>query len=244
MGPDAMILVFWMFSFKPTFSLSSFTFIKRLFSSSLSAKTVVSSRQKTTFKIWASKNTADVRKQFIKIACHWRYYLYTFPQSFIISSPSSILSFNSMVQHYPHFLTRDLVNNSKALLPVFITLFSSLPSVYDLACTTTCTCTRFPASVPIYFFFTILTRDMLTKPLSKPNFAACKQTTLLFLFILMALVTFFLSIILFFWEHHMLLFLLSIKKKKKKKNFLSNHTDHHHPIFWHLLTAKFFRKGV
>ena len=34
MGPDAMIFVFWMLSFKPTFSLSSFTFIKRLFSSS------------------------------------------------------------------------------------------------------------------------------------------------------------------------------------------------------------------
>ena len=34
MGPDAMILVFWMLSFKPTFSLSSFTFIKMLFSSS------------------------------------------------------------------------------------------------------------------------------------------------------------------------------------------------------------------
>ena len=34
MGPDAMILVFWMLSFKPTFPLSSFTF-KRLFSSSL-----------------------------------------------------------------------------------------------------------------------------------------------------------------------------------------------------------------
>ena len=34
MGPDAMILVFCMLSFKPTFSLSSFTFIKRLFSSS------------------------------------------------------------------------------------------------------------------------------------------------------------------------------------------------------------------
>ena len=32
MGPDAMIFVFWMLSFKPTFSLSSFTFIKRLFS--------------------------------------------------------------------------------------------------------------------------------------------------------------------------------------------------------------------
>ena len=44
MGLDAMILVFWMLSFKPTFSLSSFTFIKRLFSSSpLSAIMVVSS---------------------------------------------------------------------------------------------------------------------------------------------------------------------------------------------------------
>ena len=44
MRSDAMILVFWMLSFKPTFSLSSFTFIKRLFSSSsLSAIRVVSS---------------------------------------------------------------------------------------------------------------------------------------------------------------------------------------------------------
>ena len=34
MGPDAMILVFWMLSFKPAFSLSSFTFTKRLFGSS------------------------------------------------------------------------------------------------------------------------------------------------------------------------------------------------------------------
>ena len=41
--PDAKILVFWMLSFKPAFSLSSFTFIKRLFSSSLSATRVVSS---------------------------------------------------------------------------------------------------------------------------------------------------------------------------------------------------------
>ena len=44
MGPDAMILVFWMLSSKPTFLLSSFTFIKRFFSSSsLSAIRVVSS---------------------------------------------------------------------------------------------------------------------------------------------------------------------------------------------------------
>ena len=44
MGPDAMILVFWMLIYKPTFSLSSFTFVKRLFSSSShSAIRVVSS---------------------------------------------------------------------------------------------------------------------------------------------------------------------------------------------------------
>ena len=34
-GPNAMIFIFWMLSFKPAFSLSSFTFIKRLFSSCL-----------------------------------------------------------------------------------------------------------------------------------------------------------------------------------------------------------------
>ena len=44
MGLDVMILVFWMLSFKPAFSLSTFTFIKMLFSSSsISAIRVVSS---------------------------------------------------------------------------------------------------------------------------------------------------------------------------------------------------------
>ena len=44
MGPDAMILVFLIMSFKPAFSLSSFTLIKRLLSSSsLSAIRVLSS---------------------------------------------------------------------------------------------------------------------------------------------------------------------------------------------------------
>ena len=44
MGLDVMISIFWMLSFKLAFSLSSFTFIKRLFSSSsLSAIRVVSS---------------------------------------------------------------------------------------------------------------------------------------------------------------------------------------------------------
>ena len=43
-GTGCQILVFWMLSFKPSFSLSSFTFIQRLFSSSLlSVMRVVSS---------------------------------------------------------------------------------------------------------------------------------------------------------------------------------------------------------
>ena len=41
-GPDAMILVFWMLSFKSNFSLSSFTVIKRLSSSSFCHKVVSS----------------------------------------------------------------------------------------------------------------------------------------------------------------------------------------------------------
>ena len=44
LGLDAITLIFWMLSFKPTFSLSSFTFVKKLFSSSsLYAIMVVSS---------------------------------------------------------------------------------------------------------------------------------------------------------------------------------------------------------
>ena len=43
MGPDSMILVLWMLSFKSAFSLSSFTFVMRLFTSSLSAIRVLSS---------------------------------------------------------------------------------------------------------------------------------------------------------------------------------------------------------
>ena len=44
MGPDAMISVFWMLSFKPAFSLPSFPFTKGLFSSSsVSANRLLSS---------------------------------------------------------------------------------------------------------------------------------------------------------------------------------------------------------
>ena len=56
MGPDAMIFVFWMLRFKPTFSLSSFTFIKRLFSSSSLSAIRVQMKQNLFFLI--SNNAA------------------------------------------------------------------------------------------------------------------------------------------------------------------------------------------
>ena len=56
MGSGAMIFIFWMLGFKPTFSLSSFTFIKRLFSSS---SVVRQWKQWADFIFWGSKITAD-----------------------------------------------------------------------------------------------------------------------------------------------------------------------------------------
>ena len=79
-GLDAMILVFWMLSFKSIFSLSSFTFIKRLFSSSLPAIRVVSSaylrlsgsdedvRMREMFRwgsFWSSRNAHSFKFFFL-----------------------------------------------------------------------------------------------------------------------------------------------------------------------------------
>ena len=48
MGPDAMILVFWMLSFKPTCSPSSFTFVKF----STEAENIEKRRQKYTEELY------------------------------------------------------------------------------------------------------------------------------------------------------------------------------------------------
>ena len=58
MEADVMILVFWMLSFKPTFSLSSFTFIKKLFSSS---------SFKNTLMLW--KIEGGERSEWQRIRC-------------------------------------------------------------------------------------------------------------------------------------------------------------------------------
>ena len=57
-----MIFVFWMLSFKPIFSLSTFTFIKRLFSfSSLSAIRVVSSAIEVTDIFLSNRDDGQLR---------------------------------------------------------------------------------------------------------------------------------------------------------------------------------------
>ena len=57
---DAMILVFWMLSFKRTFLLSSFIFINRLFRSSLSAIRVVVSSAYLKLLIFLPENLIPV----------------------------------------------------------------------------------------------------------------------------------------------------------------------------------------
>ena len=54
MEPDAMILVFWMLSFKATFSLSSFTFIKRWSSSSRRSSRLFSSSSLSAIRVVSS----------------------------------------------------------------------------------------------------------------------------------------------------------------------------------------------
>ena len=74
-GLDAMILVFWILSFKPNFSLFSFTLIKRLFSSSsLSAIRVVSSAYlRLLIFLLAVLIPACISSS---LAFHMRYYAY------------------------------------------------------------------------------------------------------------------------------------------------------------------------
>ena len=61
-GPDAMILVFWMLSFKPTFSLFSITCIKRFFSSLFSAIRVVSPANQWIWLINVSRCKINTQK--------------------------------------------------------------------------------------------------------------------------------------------------------------------------------------
>ena len=70
MGLDAMILVFWMWSFKPTFSLSSFTFIKRLFSSSMNYSSRAH-KELDTSEDWTCMHTLSCILVAVTHECEW-----------------------------------------------------------------------------------------------------------------------------------------------------------------------------
>ena len=94
MRPNAMILIFWMLNFKPSFSLSSFTFIKRFFSPfSPSAMRVVLSAY---------------------LGC-WYFSQQSWFQLLILSSAVSNLLSN--------LLTKILLSITRFLMPVYLTWF-------------------------------------------------------------------------------------------------------------------------
>ena len=101
MGPDAMILVFWLLSFKPTFSLSSFTFIKRLFSSSLSAvRQIASSSLPNTQKLFSFPPNFWARRAHQPCVCAELCSL----SSWVVLSLPWMVSPQAHVGLYPHTL--------------------------------------------------------------------------------------------------------------------------------------------
>ena len=94
MGLGAMILIFWILSFKTTFSLSSFTFIKRLLSYCwLSARMVVSSA-------------------YLKLLIY-------VPAIFIPACASSILAFFKMYSAYKLNKQGDSIQLWHTLFPIW-----------------------------------------------------------------------------------------------------------------------------
>ena len=68
MGPEAMIFVFRMLSFKSTFSLYTFTFVKRLLSSSsLSAIRVVSSSYLRLLMFLLAESEEELKSLLMKV---------------------------------------------------------------------------------------------------------------------------------------------------------------------------------
>ena len=94
MGQGAMILVLWMLSFKPTFSLSSFTFIKRLFSSS----------SPSTIRV--------VSSAYLRL-------LIFLPTIFIPACASSSLAFWMMYSAYKLYKQGDNIHPFRAPFPIW-----------------------------------------------------------------------------------------------------------------------------
>ena len=97
MGPDALILIFWMFSFKPTFSLSSFTLIKRLCSSSSVqfSRSVVSDSLRPHGLQWARLPCPSPTPRACSNSCSSSQWCHPTISSFVIPFSSCLQSFQA-----------------------------------------------------------------------------------------------------------------------------------------------------
>ena len=108
MWPDVMIFVLWMLHFKPAFSLSSFTFIKRLFSSSLLSAIF---QLQLYVKKWRYASSSVI---LINGETHWNYI--SFSSSYSSCFDWQLILFQRSVE--THKLHKP--NLSRANLPDFI----------------------------------------------------------------------------------------------------------------------------
>ena len=142
MGPDAMILVFWMLSFKPAFSLSSFTFNKKLFQFSsvqslsrvqLFATPWIAARQ-ASLSITNSQNSLrltsieSVMPSSHLILCRPLLLLSPIPPSIRVFSNSSLFAIRVMSSAYLRlliFLLAILIPPCDSSSPAFCMMYSA-----------------------------------------------------------------------------------------------------------------------
>ena len=131
MGLDAMIFAFWKWSFKPAFSLSSFTFINSLFSSSsLSAIKVISSAYLRLLifllEMLISALLHPGILHDVLIQAWWRYTALTY------SFPNFEPVHCSIFRSYCCFLTCIVVSQETGNVVRYSLLFKNFPVCCDL----------------------------------------------------------------------------------------------------------------
>ena len=124
MGPDPMIFIFWMLNWKPAFSLSSFIFIKRLFSSSLlSAIRVVSSAYLRLLR-------------FLSAIVPGSYAVLLFTASDFTFSSRQIQNWESFLLWLSHFILSGAISNCPPLFPSRVSLVAqtvkNLPAMQEI----------------------------------------------------------------------------------------------------------------
>ena len=114
-GLDAMTLIFWMLSFKPTFLLSLFTFIKRLFSS-----TLLSAIRVVSLHIWGSWHFSQQSQFQLVLHPAWHFTWSSMSISNccfltcikVSQEADKVIWYSHLFNNFPHFVgihTKDFV---------------------------------------------------------------------------------------------------------------------------------------